>query len=90
MNRSVIVASLVAGALAVALTSLAQAKSAVVPPPPASWSYLCFDANGAKEVMEKANKAGARGWELVGASPSSTRRSSTWCFKQPSWARPAN
>lgn len=83
--------SLLAGtAIALATTclgySLAEAEAKMSPPPMGSWSYLCFEARGPAEVMEKANQAGARGWEMVAAT--SGDRASTWCFRQPSWARP--
>lgn len=51
-----------------------------------TWSYLCFEGEGAADVMEKANQAGARGWEMVSAGL--TRGGTVWCFRQPRWARP--
>ena len=45
------------------------------------WSYFCFDAASTEDVHVKANAAGARGWEMVSAIPTSA--GSTWCFRQP-------
>ncbi len=43
------------------------------------WQYKCIGAW--KDVEEKANAAGAQGWELVtvATTPSATK----WCFKRP-------
>lgn len=52
----------------------------------ATWAYLCFSGSTSSEVMDKANRAGAQGWELVSAAPG--HGGSVWCFRQPRWARP--
>lgn len=43
------------------------------------WQYKCIGAWN--DVEEKANAAGAQGWELVAVAttPSATK----WCFKRP-------
>jgi hypothetical protein len=54
----------------------------VVPPARAAslekWEYLCFIGANPASVQEKANQAGAEGWELVGAAGSDI-----WCAKRP-------
>jgi hypothetical protein len=45
------------------------------------WAYFCFEEPDADDVNFKANAAGARGWELVAASPGTG--GSIWCFRQP-------
>jgi hypothetical protein len=48
------------------------------------WAYFCFDASTADDVHFKANAAGARGWDMVSAAPSSDGSGTTiWCFRQP-------
>jgi hypothetical protein len=95
MNRStslwtILGALVILGAAAtLARVSLARAESrdpAIVPPGTATWSYLCFSSSSAKDVMEKANRAGAQGWEMVSAGPGNG--GTIWCFRQPRWARP--
>lgn len=46
------------------------------------WAYFCFDSSGSVDTHEKANAAGARGWQMVSGvgSPSGDM---VWCFKQP-------
>jgi hypothetical protein len=90
MNRTTASWSIV-GVLLLGLagTTLAWAEKRpdpVVPPGIATWSYLCFSGNSASEVMEKANRAGAQGWEMVSAAPGN--HGAIWCFRQPQWARP--
>lgn len=46
------------------------------------WAYFCFDENNVDAVNFKANAAGARGWELVAASPRNDGVA-VWCFRQP-------
>lgn len=64
----------------------AEQRDPVVPPGTPTWAYLCFSSSSAKDVMEKANRAGAQGWEMVSAGPGSG--GTIWCFRQPRWARP--
>jgi len=91
MNRSKFTWSLL-GALAVlglgaaALARTQAPSDPIVPPGTPTWSYLCFTSDSAKEVMEKANRAGAQGWEMVSAAPG--ENGAIWCFRQPKWARP--
>lgn len=48
------------------------------------FAYLCVDALSADELHEKANQAGARGWQMVaGASNTADGRGMVWCFRQP-------
>lgn len=60
----------------------------VVPPASAQqaatltrWEYLCIEEYGATAIMEKANPAGAQGWEMVGGDGAGVQTS--WCFKRP-------
>jgi len=88
MNRSIVTWAIVLAVLAIGAVAFARSEPRDPVPPPgiATWSYLCFSGNTAKEVMEKANRAGAQGWEMVSAAPGS--QGSIWCFRQPQWARP--
>jgi len=67
---------------------VAGASNLVVPKAQAArtaeqhWSYLCFEAGNADDVHNKANAAGARGWEMVAASTNSEGQA-VWCFRQP-------
>lgn len=45
------------------------------------WAYFCFNATTADDVHAKANAAGAKGWEMVSASPG-TGGEVIWCFRQ--------
>lgn len=47
----------------------------------AHWAYFCFNATTAEDIHEKANAAGAKGWEMVsaGAAPSGEV---IWCFRK--------
>jgi hypothetical protein len=45
------------------------------------WDYLCFEELGAKEIMAKAKRVGAEGWEMVVADSVQTRQ--VVCFKRP-------
>jgi len=83
---SVLGALAVVGTLTVALAESKKRSDPVVPPGIATWSYLCFSAHSASEVMEKANRAGAQGWEMVSAA--NGHGGAIWCFRQPQWARP--
>jgi hypothetical protein len=69
--------------------SLAEARTANAPATVQAlptWAYLCVEGRSSREVMEKANYAGAQGWELVAAAPGED--ASVWCFRQARWARP--
>ena len=79
-------ASIACRIAAAAFAGTKQRPDPVVPPGTATWSYLCFAANSANEVMEKANRAGAQGWEMVSAAQG--HQGAIWCFRQPQWARP--
>ena len=45
------------------------------------WDYLCLEELGAKDIMAKAKKAGAEGWEMVVADSVQARQ--VVCFKRP-------
>ena len=46
------------------------------------WEYHCTEGFNAPTIMERANHAGASGWEMVGAV-ASPRTHGLWCFKRP-------
>lgn len=46
------------------------------------WEYFCTDGYNADTIMQRANQAGAEGWEMVGGV-GSTRVPGLWCFKRP-------
>lgn len=46
------------------------------------WEYFCFAEERAERVQEKANAAGARGWEMVAAAPGEDGKP-VWCFRLP-------
>ncbi len=46
------------------------------------WEYHCTEGYNASTIMERANAAGASGWEMVSAV-GSTRVAGLWCFKRP-------
>ena len=58
-----------------------SAKIFIVPPAHASgsqkWEYFCFEESEDAKVTEKANKAGAQGWEMSGSGAGYN-----WCFKR--------
>ena len=83
---SMLGALLILGIAAAAFAGTKQRSDPVAPPGTATWSYLCFAANSASDVMEKANRAGAQGWEMVSAGQG--HQGAIWCFRQPQWARP--
>jgi hypothetical protein len=91
MNRtqaswSIIGALVLLGVGGASLAHAEKRTDPVAPPGVGTWSYLCFSGSSASEVMEKANRAGAQGWEMVSAAPGN--HGSIWCFRQPHWARP--
>lgn len=48
------------------------------------FAYLCVDAASAEDLHEKANQAGARGWQMVsGATRPGSAGGMVWCFRQP-------
>jgi hypothetical protein len=48
------------------------------------WAYFCFERSNIDEINDMANGAGARGWELVAASPKNgANGDAIWCFRQP-------
>jgi len=47
------------------------------------WDYLCFEADHAAPVMEKAKWAGQQGWEMVTSGNGSGQLNNVWCFKRP-------
>ena len=50
------------------------------------FAYLCVEAASAEDLHEKANQAGARGWQMVsGAARAGGAGGMVWCFRQ---ARP--
>lgn len=76
--------------LAFIVGCIAGSSRAVVPPAKASyvveqrWEYFCFAEDRADKVNERANAAGARGWELVAAAaPASGEGDPVWCFRLP-------
>ena len=46
------------------------------------WDYFCLGYNGmdAREMTDRAKKAGTEGWEMVAAG---TPNTVLWCFKRP-------
>lgn len=86
LTWSILGALAILGVAAMAFARTQAPSDPVAPPGTATWSYLCFNGDSAKEVMEKANRAGAQGWEMVSAAPG--ERGAIWCFRQPKWARP--
>ncbi len=49
------------------------------------WEYFCLEGYETTGIMQKANKAGREGWDLVAASPPTGRSmdAALWCFKRP-------
>jgi len=48
------------------------------------FAYFCFDAETTDDLNQKANAAGAEGWQMVsGAGKTGSGGSSLWCFKRP-------
>jgi hypothetical protein len=45
------------------------------------FAYFCFNASSAEDLHEKANQAGARGWQMVSGAASGDGM--VWCFRQP-------
>jgi hypothetical protein len=45
------------------------------------WEYFCTDGYNDETIMERANEAGAQGWEMI-AGVGSTRVAGLWCFKR--------
>jgi len=82
--RAVIIAFFVLGALlgGFALAGNGQV-SADSPPKKSQWQYQCFQADGVRQVTERANKMGQQGWELV--TSAGTKGETLWCFKRPLW-----
>jgi hypothetical protein len=71
--------------LALGLAIGCAAAPFVVPPVragtnPQKWEYMCTQDDTPDGVADKANKAGAQGWELV---LSGGRSSLIFCFKRP-------
>ncbi len=82
--RAIIVAVFLVGALAAAaFITEANPVAADGPPKKSQWQYQCFEASGVTQVMERANKMGQLGWELV--TSAGTKGSTLWCFKRPLW-----
>jgi hypothetical protein len=68
--------------LVVFFAGCAASRILVVPPAragtnPQRWEYACIAGGNAPFVSEVANKFGAEGFEMSGAS------GMTWCFKRP-------
>jgi hypothetical protein len=76
---AVFVAGCVAG-----VSSLAVPKARAEENAPQRFAYFCFDASSTEDLHEKANQAGARGWQMVSGS-AKPDGSLVWCFRQ---ARP--
>jgi hypothetical protein len=73
----------VAGCVAGASTfAVPRANAATVGGEAQRWAYFCFDADSSEDVHEKANAAGARGWQMV-SGVTKAGGGATWCFKQP-------
>lgn len=47
------------------------------------WEYFCFAEDRPEKVVERANAAGARGWEMVAAAARSGDGDPIWCFRLP-------
>ncbi len=58
---AVFAAGCVAGAVGNGAVPKARAAEGELP----RFAYFCFDAASAEELHEKANQAGARGWQMV-------------------------
>jgi len=67
---------------------VAGASSLVVPRAKAAegdaqrFAYFCFDASSTEDLQEKANQAGARGWQMV-SGVAKEGGGMVWCFRQP-------
>jgi hypothetical protein len=80
---AVFVAGCVAGA-----STLAVPKARAATGEEQRWAYFCFDASSSEDVHEKANAAGARGWQMVSGVTRPSKDGDgdgamVWCFKQP-------
>jgi len=73
---AVFVAGCVAGA-----TSLAVPKAKAAEGEAQRFAYFCFDASSTEDLHEKANQAGARGWQMV-SGVARDGGSMVWCFRQ--------
>jgi hypothetical protein len=73
---AIFIAGCVAGASNLAVPKAQAARAAE------RWAYFCFEASSADDVHNKANAAGARGWEMV-SSASGPNGQTIWCFRQP-------
>lgn len=58
---------------------VARAKAAEGEAP--RFAYLCVDASSSEDLHEKANQAGARGWQMVGGTTKPDGQM-VWCFRQ--------
>jgi hypothetical protein len=76
------VAGCVAGASSLAVP---KARAAPTTGEEQHFAYFCFDAASAEDIHEKANAAGARGWQMVSGVARADGQGMVWCFKQ---ARP--
>ena len=78
MNKS----AMMGVGLALGLAIGCAAAPFVVPPAragtnPQNWEYLCFQESYPDKIAEKANKAGAQGWEMI------LSNGSLYCLKRP-------
>ena len=82
--RAIIVAVFVLGAFVAGLfTTQINPVAADTPAKRNQWQYQCFEASGVAQVIERSNKMGEQGWELV--TSAGTKGSTLWCFKRPLW-----
>jgi hypothetical protein len=57
----------------------AAAQQQYTPPVGHRWAYFCTEGRNAQTINERANAAGAEGWEMV---TSGVDRLGIWCFKR--------
>ena len=47
------------------------------------WEYFCVSESGARDLTAKSNRAGSKGWEMVGGVAGGNYGYEVWCFKRP-------
>jgi len=77
-----IIGCLAAPAIVQPLTAQTTAVVRTNPAAAQRWEYMCTDGYNAPTITERANQAGAVGWEMV-AAVGSPRAPGLWCFKRP-------
>jgi hypothetical protein len=58
-----------------------RASAQAMPPGAQRWEYLCLDGYNAETINQRANEAGAQGWEMA-AALGSDRAPGLWCFRR--------